>query len=180
MKGPMKRLCISIGLTLLAAPSLAQEQEDVVVTVTPTAAGAVYAYKMGVDGLLVSESYMLTRLTCTKGSSTVDFMLPVTREDSMGQDGSTLRKTGKDWHLTLKVVKSRVDKIVRFEPIADEVSLLREGTIFSMVHGDKVWKAMIDPRGDQLLALTGGFGEYESLPDDADLERFESLCGLSR
>jgi len=179
-RGKMRRLGYLLGLVLLSAPVLAQEQEDFSIAVTETASGATFDYRIGVDRTLVSEDYLLTRLTCRKGVKDIDLLLPITRADAVGQDGSTLRKEGNVWHLTLKAGKIRIDKTVTFEPVADRVSHLREGTVVAIVHGDKFWKALIDPRGDQLVALTGGFGEYEGIPDDANLNRFEAMCGLKR
>ena len=80
-------LAVALALSLLCPSLAAQEQEDVSVTVTPTQTGAVYDLKIGVDGLLVSESYILTRLTCRKTDKLVDVLMPITRADAEGQDG---------------------------------------------------------------------------------------------
>ena len=176
----VKRLGISLGLMLVSTSAAAQEVEDFAITVKKTSSGAVLDYRIGVDGSLVSEDYFLTRLTCRKGDKSLDVMLPISREDAVGQDGSTLRQEGNTWHLTIKAGKRQFDKVVTFVPLTDKASQLKEGVVIRLTHGDVEWKALIDPRGDQLVALTGGFGEYEGVPDDAHLRQFERHCGLKR
>jgi hypothetical protein len=175
-----RSIALALSLSLQCLPLGAQEQEDYVTSVTPTSTGAVLDDKIGVDGTLVSESYMLTRLTCRKGEKHIDLMLPITRADSVGQEGSTLRQVGSAWHMTLKAGKTKIDKAVTFVPIADKISFLGEGTSVPITHGDAVWKALIAPGGDKLLALSGGYGEYASVSDDTHLRQFEKICGLKR
>jgi hypothetical protein len=173
-------LAVALALSLLCPSLAAQEQEDVSVTVTPTQTGAVYDLKIGVDGLLVSESYILTRLTCRKTDKLVDVLMPITRADAEGQDGSTLRRSDGGWRLTFKAGKKKIDKAVTFVPITDKISLLAEGTSTTITHGDVVWKGLIATGDDMLLALSGGYGEYVSVFDGKELRAFETACGLKR
>ena len=173
-------MALVLSVSPFCQPLAAQETEDLVTSVAKTADGAVYEERMGVDGTLVTESYLTTRLTCWTGKSAIEVMLPIARDDSLPQDGSTLREDKGVWHFTLRAGKTKIDKTAHFAAIKDKISLLAEGTVISIDHGDPVWKALIDPRGDQLLALTGGYGEFQSVSDDANLKAFEKICGLKR
>ena len=147
-------------------------------TITRTADGAVFEEKMGVDGTLVSESYILTRLTCRKGDRTVRLLMPFTREDTQGKDGSTLREVDGQLRITLKAGASQEDVPVTPVEITDTISLFGEGLEVPVVHGSALWKALLATGDNQLMALTGGIGAYVGVTKGKELRHFEKLCGL--
>lgn len=166
-------------LVLLCQPVLAQEQEDISIEVMETADGAVLEEKIGVDGLLVSESYMLTRLTCRRGDKDVDLLMPFTPEDGEGTDGNTLVEKDGDWTVTLVADRRKHETKVTFIAIDDKVSLLSEGAQVSITHGSVLWQALVAPGSDRLTALVGA-GQYVSVTDGPKLRQFERHCGLRR
>lgn len=167
-----------LAFLLLASPVAAQEQEELVRTVAKTADGAVFEEKMGVDGTLVSESYILTRLTCRKGDKSVRLLMPFTRDDSLGKEGSTLRQVDGHLRVSLKAGAAQEELPVTPVAITDKVSLFGEGLEVPVEHGSALWKGLIATGDDQLMALTGGIGAYVSVTKGKELRRFEKLCGL--
>ena len=167
-----------VAFLLLASPLAAQEQEDLVRTVTKTGDGAVFEEKMGVDGTLVSESYILTRLTCRKADKTVRLLMPFTRDDTLGQDGSTLRDSDGQLRITLKAGAAQEELPVTPVVITDKISLYGEGLEVPIIHGSALWKGLIATGDDQLMALTGGAGAFVGVTKGKELRRFEKLCGL--
>ena len=173
-------LALALFVSLLCPPLAAQKIEDSATSVAKTATGAVFEEKIGIDGTLISESYSLTRLTCNTESKRINLMLPINRADSAGQEGSTLLQVDGVWHLSLKAGKKIFDKTVDFVAIPDKISWRDEGAAVTIEHGDRIWKALVSPGGDKLLALTNNFGEYESVSDGPHLRQFEKICGLKR
>ncbi len=167
----------ALALCVLCGPAAAQEQEDVVTLVKKTASGAVYEEKMGIDGSLVSESFQLTRLTCTKGSAEIALLMPIDRTVSDQETDSTLKQKNGVWHLSLQVGKTRVEKMARFVKINDPVAQPDEGVEVTLTYGDAVWKALLAPQGDQLMALAG-YSVYVSVGNGAKLKSFKRFCGL--
>jgi hypothetical protein len=140
----------------------------------------VFEQKIGVKGSLVSENYLLTRLTCSVGRNSIELMLPIDWGYAMSHADTTYRITENGLKLTFQVGNEKLDKIVSPSPIMDRSSALDKGTVLSVHHGDRIWKALIALDRDKLIALTGGYGEFESVFDNANLREFEKICGLKR
>lgn len=174
MKAPA---CAVLALCLISGAAAAQEQEDFASSVKQTASGAVYEEKMGIDGSTVAESFQLTRLTCTKGSTETALLMPIDRTVSDQDVENTLKQKGGVWHITLQAGKARVDKTVRFVKIKDSAAQPDEGVEVTLTYGDPVWKALLAPQGDQLMALAG-YSVYVSVENGSKLKSFKRFCGL--
>ena len=165
-------------LVLCSGVALAQEESDIVATVATTADGAVLDEKEGIDGGNVEDGYTLTRLTCIKGSKDVTVLMPFTREDAEGQDGSTLAEMSGAWHLKFRINHANVEMPVSFVPIGEQGSYLDEGTQVTITHGDAFWRGLVYNQGDGVVALNGGLGQYIGVTLSPELKKFETLCAL--
>ena len=86
----MRRIFAFIALLSVSPLAVAQEQEDFATDFARIKGGAVYDEKMGVDGSLISEQYLLTHITCSDGSKKLRVMLPLGPED----DGTAFSMDG--------------------------------------------------------------------------------------
>lgn len=176
----MTYIAAAILVAILATPCLAQEQEDYSEQVTPIKGGAIYDEKMGVDGALISEEYMLTHVVCSKGSRKIRMMLPLGLEDdgtafTMDGEPSSLVKTDAGYRLAFKAGSKQIVKDVELKPTNDKRSQNAAQFVVTLDKGDALWTAMADGTAK---AMIGTGGTSVSLPSGKKFNAFLALCGL--
>ena len=179
----MKLVSAFILLSISFVPCFAQEQQDYAETFTRIKGGAVYDEKIGVDGALISETYMLTHVTCSDRSKTLRVLLPVGLDDEgaiFNSDGpeSSLQKTGAGYAVTFVDSRKLVTKDTVLKPVNDQKSLYREQFEIILAIGDSLWTAMRDKRGEGALMLIGKGGRSVTLPRSKTFTAFLASCGL--
>lgn len=175
-------LCFALAFCCGAAT--AQEQDEFATAFAKVKGGAVYDSKEGVDGASVSETYLLTHLTCSAGSNKVRVLLPV-GEDEGGRDldsgadqETTLKKGPAGWRVTLKAFGKAQDVPVVFKPVKDKASLYARQPEVTMAVGSTLWKALVHPDGNKLLVMNGGLGTPVGVTRDGNFKRFLATCGI--
>jgi hypothetical protein len=173
-----------IASLTLATPVRAQEQEDTAETFTRVKGAAVYDFKMGVDGTLVSEEYMLTHVTCTDGSKSLRVMLPLGPEDdatgfSMDGPKSTLKKKGAGYSADFTAYGKTIPKDVALKPVKDPRSHEQAQFEITLDVSDALWKAMRDPEPGKARMMIGTGGTPVDLPDTPKFTAFLKSCGIS-
>jgi len=173
-----------VASLVFATQALAQEQEDTSETFTRVKGAAVYDFKMGVDGTLVSEEYMLTHVTCTDGSKSVRVMLPLGLEDndiffSMDGPKSTLKKKGAGYTAEFTVYGKAIHKDVALKPVKDPNSHEHAQFEITLDVSDALWKAMRGPEPGQARMMIGTGGTPVDLPDTPKFTEFLKSCGIS-
>lgn len=173
-----------VALLVFSASACAQEEEDTASSFTRVKGGAVYDYKMGVDGTLVSEEYMLTHITCSDGSNKLRVLLPLGPDDngttfSMGGDASTLKKHGQGWVADFKVNGKRLSKDVTLKPVNDPKSHYKQQYEIALEVGDVLWKAMRVQQAGEAFMMIGTGGAAVWLPDEPKLTEALKSCGIS-
>ncbi len=176
----MKLIPVAIVFASLTSPCFAQEQEDYAERVTPITGGAIYDEKMGVDGTLVSEEYMLAHMVCSKGSRKLRYMMPFGLEDdgtAFTLDGapSSLVKTKAGYTMTFMAGKTSIKKEVVLKPTNDKRAHNAAQFVVSFEKGDALWTAMANGTA---MAMIGTGGTAVSLPSGKTFNRFLALCGL--
>lgn len=179
----MHRAVFAVALLGFAAPALAQEQEDWSTSFARITGGAVYDYKEGVDGTLVSEDYMLTHVVCSDGSRSLRVMVPVAPEDNditftMDGAASTLKKTGSTYQVVVTASGQRFTKELELKPVNDPKSHYAKQFMMRVDYGDVLWRAMVSPTPGEAMMLIGTGGTPISVPPDEKLTQALSSCGL--
>lgn len=179
----MKIAAIILSFATMSLPAMAQEQMETESTFTKISGGAIYDYKVGIDGAAVNELFDLTHLVCSRGSDTLRVMLPLGEADdatAFTLDGtpSTLKKTAKSWQLTFMAYGKPVTKTIEFKPVNDKASLHKQQLIFTVSTKEPLWKAMRDKRGNKAMALIGTGGTPVEIFDDAKLTKFFAACRI--
>ncbi len=179
----MKSAFVSLVFLWTTFPVLAQEQEDFSTAFSRVKSGAVYSEKMGVDGSLISERYMLTLVTCSDGSKMLRVMLPNGPEDegtTFSIDGtpSTLKQTKDGWNAEVAVNGKRMRKELVLKPVKDPKSLYEQQFEIKLLVGDMLWNAMRGKTPEKALLLIGTGGTPISLPNDAKFAAFLKSCGI--
>ncbi len=179
---------LSCGLLIMASlahsRAVAQEQEDTAESFSRVKGAAVYDFKMGVDGTLVSEEYMLTHVTCTDGSKSLRVMLPLGPEDdgtgfSMDGPKSTLKKKGAGYSADFTAYGKTIHKDVALKPVKDPKSHAQAQFEITLDVGDALWKAMRDPEPGKAMMMIGTGGTPVDLPDTPKFTAFLKSCGIS-
>ncbi|MFT3989147.1 hypothetical protein [Aestuariivirga sp.] len=173
----MRAAWVLCALTMLALPAIAQEQEDHAAKFAAVQGGAVYDEMDGVDGSLVSENFILTHLTCSKGSSKIRLLMPVGK-DGAGQDDSTLVEKAGQWRITIKAYGKRYPKDVTFKPVKDGRSLYNEQAEITVTVGDPLWRALLDRKDYTFWAMNGSAGTNVYIAGGAEFEKFRKACGI--
>ncbi|MDE2384117.1 MAG: hypothetical protein KGO53_05810 [Alphaproteobacteria bacterium] len=168
----------------LSIPALAQEKEDVAESFARVKGASVYDFKMGVDGTLVSEEYMLTHVTCTDGSRTLRVLLPLGAEDndmtfSMDGPKSTLKKSGSGYTADFKANGKTLNKAVAVKPVKDPKSHYHQQFEITLDVGGDLWKAMRDAEPGKAVMLIGTGGTPVDLPDTPKFTEFLKSCGIT-
>jgi hypothetical protein len=168
----------------LISPCVAQEQSDYSERFTRISGGAVYDEKMGVDGAAVSETYVLTHVTCSKGSHVLRVLLPVGLDDdgtvfNMDGPASTLQTTQKGYTAEFASYGKRMTKDMVLKPINDQKSLNKQQFEISLEVGDALWTAMRDTRGNKAMMFVGTGGLPVNLPRSKTFSAFLAACGLN-
>ncbi len=172
------------ALVAFASPAFAQEKEDMAESYSRVKGAAVYDFKMGVDGTLVSEEYMLTHVTCTDGSKTLRVLLPIDPEDDgtvLKLDGpkSTLAKKGGSYALDFTAYDKTLHKYVTLKPVKDPKSHYHQQIEITLTVGDPLWKAMRENEYGKALAMLGTGGAPIDLPDTPKFTEFLKSCGIT-
>ena len=173
-----------VAVFALVTPVSAQEKEDTAESFSRVKGAAVYDFKMGVDGTLISEEYMLTHVTCTDGSKTLRVMLPLGPEEnaiffSMDGPKSTLKKKGNGYTADFIVNGKTIHKDVTLKPVKDPKSHEHQQFEIVLDVGDALWKAMRDPEPGKARMMIGTGGTPVDLPDTPKFTAFLKSCGIS-
>lgn len=171
---------VVLGFTL---PALAQEQGEWTSAFARIRGGAVFDYREGVDGAGVRENYMLTHVVCTDGSRSLRVMLPLGPEDdgitfTMDGEASSLKKTGKDYAVVIRVGKKRLTKTLELKPVNDRASHYQSQFVMRLDYGDVLWRALTAEPAGQAVMLIGTGGTAISIPADDKLSKALASCGL--
>lgn len=167
----------------LAASAHAQELEDSSESFARVKGGAVYDWKIGVDGSLISEQFMLTHVTCTNGSDTLRVMLPLGPDDNetfytMDGEPSSLQKSGNGWTADFVAGGKRIRKEVTLKPVNDEKSQNAEQYEITLRYGDPLWKAMASSEPGQAMMMIGTGGTPVGMPSGDTFNAFLKSCGI--
>lgn len=175
------KFCVAAMFFLsLVSACAAQEQEDYSEKVSPIKGGAVYDEKIGVDGTLIADEYILTHLVCSKGSRQVRMMLPLGLEDDrtfFTMDGapSSLVKTRDGYRFTFKAHDKNIVKDVALKPTNDKASHYKAQFVVALDKGDALWRAMA---AGKAVAMIGTGGTPVALPSGKRFAKFLAHCGL--
>ena len=169
---------------VLTIPAFAQEKEDTAESFARVKGAAVYDFKMGVDGTLVSEEYLLTHVTCTDGSKSVRVLLPIGPEDDgtvVNMDGpkSTLTKKGRSYGADFTAYGKALHKDMALKPVKDPKSHYHQQFEITLTVGDALWKAMRENDYGKAFALIGTGGTPIDLPDTPKFTEFLKSCGIT-
>ncbi len=181
----MKTIALLILVSLCLVPTAnAQEAEDSSESFAKIKGGAVYDWKFGVDGSLISEQFMLTHITCTNGSDRLRVMLPLGPEDneiSFTMDGeeSSLKKSADGWTVDFLVDGKRLQKAVTLKPVNDPKSQNAEQYEITLRYGDPLWKAMAAREPGHAMMMFGTGGTPVELPGGDTFNAFLKSCGIS-
>ena len=173
-----------IASLTLATPVIAQEQEDTAESFARVKGASVYDFKLGVDGTLISEEYMLTHVTCTDGSKVLRVLLPIGLDDAdttVNGEGpkSTLKKKGAGYTADFTAYGKTLHKDVALKPVKDPKSHYQQQFEVTLTVGDILWKAMHDAQAGRAFALIGIGGMAVELPDTPKFTEFLKSCGIS-
>jgi hypothetical protein len=177
---------VFVAALVLSVPlsAIAQEHEDFSIAFARVKGGAVYDEKIGLDGSLVTEEYVLTHVTCTDGSKKLRVMLPLGLEDNdtfftLDGEPSSLTSSFKGFTVKFKLGKRKITKVIALKPVNDVKSHYKQQFELSLNVGDPLWSAMRDSEAGKALMLIGTGGTPVSLPTDATFEKFLKSCGIS-
>lgn len=179
----MRRAVLVVAGLGLMHPALAQEQDEWTSSFTRIKGGAVYDYRVGLDGATVSEDYLLTHVVCSDGSRSLRVMLPLAPEDNdtgftLDGEPSTLKKTGGTHEVVVTVNGKRQTKVMELKSVNDPASHYRRQFMFRVEHGDALWRAMTDG-GNRAKMLIGSGGTPITIPPDEKLMAALRSCGLT-
>ena len=169
---------------VLTIPAFAQEKEDTAESFARVKGAAVYDFKMGVDGTLVSEEYLLTHVTCTDGSKNLRVLLPIGPDDNgtvFKMDGpkSTLKRKGGNYAVDFTAYGKTLHKDVALKPVKDPKSHYHQQFEITLNVGDALWKAMRENEFGKAFALIGTGGTPVDLPDTPKFTEFLKSCGIT-
>ncbi len=172
-------------LIAMGGAALAQEQEDVAVSFARIKGGAVFDYRMGVDGAAVTQQYMLTHVVCSDDSKALRVMLPVSLADDgtvyeMGGPKSTLRKVGGTYQAVFLADGKRIRKTMELKPVNDPRSKNQRQFEVRVDYDSPLWTALTSGKPRSAVLLIGQGGLPVAVPTDPKLDAALKSCGIKR
>ncbi|MCA3554724.1 hypothetical protein [Aestuariivirga sp.] len=161
-----------------AGAALGQEQQDWTSSFTRIKGGAIYEFRIGVDGSAVDEDYELTHLVCTDGSKSLRLMLPYGPGDDYQGSASTLRRTANGWRVVFTANGRKFPKALELKSVNDKAAHRAQQFVVRLDHGDPLWKAMTggDPLAARIMMNEGGLPVM--IDPDPKLDKMLKSCGL--
>lgn len=181
----MRLIAAAAALLVTSSAALAQEQEDVAASVARIKGGAVYDYKMGVDGSSLAERFTLTHVVCTDGSKSLRVMLPVSPEDdgtvfdSSGPK-STLKKVGGTYQVTFLAAGKKIRKTMELKPVNDAKSQNPRQFVLRVDYESPLWAALVSGKPNDAVMLIGQGGMAVEVPGGPKLDAALKSCGILR
>ena len=168
------------GCFALTGAAIAQETQDWTSNFARIKGGAVYDYKIGVDGTRVSEEFVLTHIVCTDGSKTLHVMLPYGIEDNAPDGKTTLKKVGGTYQALFQAAGAKIRRTLELKPVNDPKAHYKRQFMVKVDADGPLWKAMTSGKQDAALLLINGPGLPLEIEPDAKLDAALKSCGLSR